>query len=126
MAWEEQQTGGVVTVAWGEYLPKHDPDTTILVEEGKSVEGTITTIGSSERYPHTYRMNVDGQENEVMLLGNASLNRQMLGVDTKDEFCAKEGFIPIKEGDYVRVTFTGFYKSSKGKKSYGVKVEVKR
>jgi hypothetical protein len=126
MPWEEQETGGVILVDWGELKENHDKDNAIVVKENESIEGTITKIGSSEKYTHTYRLQVDGYEDDVMLLGNASLNRQMLGVNTKDEYNAKEGFVPVKEGDYVRVTFTGMYKSGKGKPAYGVKVEVKR
>jgi len=112
MAWtSRQENEDVVFVAFGKENAKGD--NTYLVEAGGSIEGHVTKIANSETYKKVYTLQVDGVEKKVVITGKTLLIKQM----ERNE---------VKEGDLVRITYIGMFKTSRGKPGYNLKVEVDR
>lgn len=130
MAWEKQTKNDLYFVDWGELKENHNPDENIVVEEGCAVEGMVDRVKPNENYGYTYLLGntkvidkkeetIEEPDKQLLIKGNKSLNRQMMEDDADD-------FIPVKEGDEVRVWYTGEYTTEKGGTGYSMVVEVKR
>ena len=119
MAWESQTNTDVKFVDWGKLKEGHDKDTTIVVKEKEAIQGIVIKISEHPTFGYTFRLKVKDVEKEVVLLGNKSLNRQMVTDDS-------DGFIPVKEGDEVRVKYNGMYTAESGTKGYNLSVAVNR
>ena len=121
--YERQIKTDVKFVDYGKLKEGHDKAYTIVIEEGKSMEGIITDIREHDTYRYTYRMKVKGEETDVLLLGNSSLNRQMKGLGLNDE--QMKVFNPVEVGNKVKITFNGMYSTESGK-GYDITIEVDR
>jgi hypothetical protein len=84
-----------------------------VVEKDGSVEGHVTKISDSEVYKKIYTLQVAGQPKPVVVTGKTLLIK---GMERNS----------VKEGDLVRITYLGMFKTSKGKPGYNIKVEVDR
>jgi len=112
MAWtSRQENEDVVFVAFGKENAKGD--NTLLVEAGGSIEGHVVKIVDSETYKKVYTLKVEGLDKKAVITGKTLLIKQMERND-------------VKEGDLVRITYIGMFKTSKGKPGYNLKVEVDR
>jgi len=112
MAWtSRQENEDVVFVAFGKENAKGDNN--LIVEAGGSIEGHVTKIANSEVYTKVYTLKVAGLEKKAVITGKVLLIKQM----ERNE---------VKEGDLVRITYVGMFKTSKGKPGYNLKVEVDR
>ena len=99
--------------AWGESRG----DKSFVFEKGKEYDLTILEINESETYRYTYKAKIDGIDKPIVLLGNASLNNGM-GRGSWDVKL-------VEEGDDIRITYEGMYKSKKtGKSGYKIKVQL--
>jgi len=124
MSYQKQINADVKFVDYGKLKEGHDKAYTIVIEEGKSLEGLITDIRKHTTYEYTYRMKVKNEDMEILLLGNSSLNRQMKGTGLNDEQI--KTFTPVDVGDKIKITFNGMYPTDAGNKGYDITVEVDR
>ena len=124
MAYERQISTDVKFVDYGKLKEGHDKAYTIVIEEGKSLEGLIMDIREHDTYKYTYRMKVKNEDMDILLLGNSSLNRQMKGIGLNDE--QMKIFSPVEVGNKVKITFNGMYPTDAGNKGYDITVEVDR
>jgi len=114
MAFTEQREE-IIFVAFGKEKAKQN---SYIVEEGKSVEGILLKVTDSPMYKKVYQLQVKGVDKPLVITGKTALNEQM-GYGTKD--------VPqVKEGDLIRITYLGMYRTGKGKDAYKFKVEVDR
>jgi len=124
MAYERQISTDVKFVDYGKLKEGHDKAYTIVIEEGKSLEGLIMDIREHDTYKYTYRMKVKNEDMDILLLGNSSLNRQMKGIGLNDE--QMKVFSPVEVGNKVKITFNGMYPTDAGNKGYDITIEVDR
>ena len=124
MSYERQISTDVKFVDYGKLKEGHDSTYTIVIEEGKSLEGLITDIREHTTYGYTYRMKVKGEDMEILLLGNSSLNKQMKGVGLNDE--QMKTFNSVIAGNKIRLTYNGMYTAESGTKGYDITIEVDR
>jgi ribosomal protein S17 len=111
MAWTSRQVDeDVIFVAFGKENAKEN---SLIVETGGTIEGHVVKIADSETYKKVYTLQVAGQTKRAVITGKTLLIKQM----ERNE---------VKEGDLVRITFLGMFKTSKGKPGYNLKVEVNR
>lgn len=91
-----------------------------IIEEGKPIDMTVLKITETDKgYRYVYKCQVPGVEVPVVLLGNASLNNGM----GRGAWDVKT----VEEGDDIRLTWEGMYKSKKtGRSGYKIKIEVAR
>lgn len=140
MAFEAQKKSDFMFVDWGELGEDHEPETNVVVEEGKGIRGfvehisadpdddkklkglilsNVVLVDSKEgKTPDKYEK-IGEVERDVYVRGNASLTRQVLN-DERDDF------LPVKVGDEVIIVFTGRYPTKGKKKGYGMSVYVDR
>jgi len=103
----------VLFSAWGESRG----DKSFVFEEGKPYDMTILEVTESETYRYTYKAKIEGVDKPVVLLGNSSLNNGM-GRGAWDVKL-------VEEGEDIRVTYEGKYKSKKsGRSGYKIKIQV--
>ena len=129
MAFERQKKFDMLFVDWGELGEDHAPETNIVVEVGNGVQGVLDGIVEKEGKPRyiltdAFMCDKTGKSLEkydknLYVKGNTSLNKQMLEDDADD-------FIPVKEGDNVRIVFLGKYTTKLGGVGYGMDVYVNR
>ncbi len=106
----------VLFACFGEAKRKNDKS--FVLEEGKSYDMTVLEVKETDKgYRFVYKMQVVKVKLPVIFLGNSALNngfgRGAWDVKT------------IEEGDDIRLTFQGMYKSKKtGNEGYKIKVEV--
>ncbi len=106
----------VLFACFGEAKKKNDKS--FVLEEGKPYEMTILEVNETDKgYRYVYKVQIPKVKLPVILLGNASLNngfgRGAWDVKT------------IEEGDDIRLTYQGMYKSKKtGREGYKIKIEV--
>lgn len=110
MAWTSVKKDEVTFVAFGKENARED---SLVVETGNSLEGHVTKITTSETYKKVYTLEVAGQTKPVVVTGKTLLIKEM----------ERNG---VKEGDLVKITYLGMFKTSKGKPGYNLKVEVDR
>ena len=110
MAWTSVQKDEVTFVAFGK---ENARENSLVVETGNSIEGHVTKITTSETYKKVYTLEVAGQTKPVVVTGKTLLIKEM----------ERNG---VKEGDLVKITYLGMFKTSKGKPGYNLKVEVDR
>jgi len=141
MPFVEQRKSEMKFLDWGELGKykngeKHDEDEYVILPEGNFyLEGTLSNIAeSAEHLGYIIRDAViyegsptDAKHGKVvkkvkypLYIGHkASLTRQMLEGEEDD-------FIPVKEGDKLRIQYTGTYKTKQGGTGIGTKVLVER
>ena len=136
MAFESQSGSDLLFVDWGKLGVtkdgiEHDPETNIVVKEGEALIGKVATIKETDKGGKYFYIlegvsRVDKKDKElevyeknVYVGGNSSLNKQFLEDDRED-------FIPVKDGDLVRIRYIGMYKTKKGGTGYGMDVAVDR
>jgi len=111
MAWTSRQVDeDVIFVAFGKENAKEG---SLVVEAGGNIEGHVVQISNSTTYKKVYTLQVAGQPKKAVITGKTLLIKQM----ERNE---------VKEGDLVRITFLGMFKTGKGKEGYNLRVEVNR
>lgn len=106
----------VLFACFGEAKKKNDKS--FILEEGKAYDMTILEIKETDKgYRFIYKVQIPKVKLPVILLGNTSLNngfgRGAWDVKT------------IEEGDDIRLTYQGMYKSKKtGREGYKIKIEL--
>lgn len=110
MAWTTVQKDEVTFVAFGK---ENARENSLVVEKDGSIEGHVTKITESEQYKKVYTLKVAGQEKPVVITGKVLLIKEMERNN-------------VKEGDLIRITYLGMFKTNKGKPGYNLKVEVDR
>jgi hypothetical protein len=110
MAWTSVQKDEVTFVAFGK---ENARENSLIVEKDGSIEGHVTKITTSETYKKVYTLEVAGQSKPVVITGKTLLIKEM----ERNK---------VKEGDLVKITYLGMFKTSKGKPGYNLKVEVDR
>lgn len=110
--WTEQREE-VVFVSFGE---KNAKPGSYIVKENEAIEGLILKVIDSPMYKKVYQLQIKGSDKPHVITGKTSLIEQM-GHGTKN-------VTPVKEGDLVRITYLGMFKTGKGKDAYKFKVEV--
>lgn len=110
MAWTSVQKDEVTFVAFGK---ENARENSLVVEKDGSIEGHVTKITTSETYKKVYTLEVAGQSKPVVITGKTLLIKEM----ERNK---------VKEGDLVKITYLGMFKTSKGKPGYNLKVEVDR
>jgi len=124
MPYQKQLETDVMFVDYGKLKEGHDKSVTHVLKEGENLEGLILEIRQHEKFGHTYRVKAKGIEKQILLMGNKNLNKEMLGIGLNDEQLAN--FIPVVEGDKVKITYNGTYPTEKGNPGYSITVEVDR
>ena len=110
MAWTSIQQDEVTFVAFGKENAKQN---SLVIEKDAFIEGHVTKIADSETYKKIYTLKVAGQDKPVVITGKTLLIK---GMERNS----------VKEGDLVRITYLGMFKTSKGKPGYNIRVEVDR
>ena len=118
MAFSSQTKPKVMFLCWGDLKEGLDAESTIVVKEHESITGKVVGIDEVDGN-YKYTLQSKDYPRDILVWGNSALNREMLLDD-------EEGFVPVKEGDKVRITYTGKYKTSQGGTGYGMRVEVDR
>lgn len=115
---EQTQTDDeeVLFACYGEAKKKNDKS--FVLEEGKPYDMTVLDVKETDKgYRFVYKVQIPKVKLAVILLGNTSLNNGM----GRGAWDVKT----VEEGDDIRVTFQGMYKSKKTKREgYKIKVEV--
>ncbi|RPI86148.1 MAG: hypothetical protein EHM34_00190 [Nitrosopumilales archaeon] len=118
MAFQEQREE-ILFVVFGKEKVKPGQETnSYVVDEKQSIEGIIEKIRDSPQYKKVYQMRVKGVDKPLVITGKTGLVEQM-GHGDKVVY-------QVKEGDVVRITYLGMFKTGKGKDAYNLKVEVDR
>jgi len=112
----EKPVENVKFAAFGKKAVKDEKS--YLIEKGQVLQGMIKQIKvSTKGYGRIYILKIAEIEEDLVITGKASLNNQ-LGYGNM-------GIEPVKEGDEVQITWTGFYKTDKGE-GYAFDVLIKR
>jgi len=111
-------------VDWGELKKNHDADKTVVVKENEFIQGVVQNIKTHDVFGYTYKLSVKDIEEDVMIMGNRSLNKQFMGEGLEGK--ELEMFTPVEVGDEVKITYHGMYKTESGGKGYSLEVEVNR
>jgi len=114
MAFQEQREE-IIFVAFGKENAKEN---SYIVNEGEALEGLVEKIRDSQMYKKVYQLRVKGVDKPLVITGKMGLVEQMGHGEKQVE--------PVKEGDLVRITYIGMFKTGKGKDAYKFKVEVDR
>jgi hypothetical protein len=114
MAYQEQREE-VIFVAFGKEKAREN---SYVVLEGNTLEGIVEKIRDSQMYKKVYQFRVKGVDKPVVVTGKQGLVEKMGHGESPVE--------PVKEGDLVRITYIGMFKTGKGKDAYNFKVEVDR
>lgn len=104
----------VVFVAFGKEKAKSN---SYVVDLNQSIEGIVEKIRDSTMYKKVYQLRVKGVDKPVVITGKVGLVEQM---GHGDKIIPN----PVKEGDLIRITYLGMFKTGKGKDAYNFKVEV--
>jgi len=106
----------VLFACFGEAKKKNEKS--FVLEEGKPYDMRVLDIKETDKgYRYVYKVMIDKVKLPVVLLGNASLNNGF-GRGAWD-------VATVEEGDDVRLTYLGMYKSKKtGRSGYKIKIEV--
>ena len=120
MAFSSQTKPKVMFLCWDELKEGLDADSTVVIQEHENIVGKIVSI---EEVDENYKYTLQSKEypRDILVWGNSALNREMIFGDE-----GNKDFKPVKEGDKVRITYTGKYKTSQGGTGYGMRVEVDR
>lgn len=118
MAWTEQREEILFVVFGKEKVKPGQEANSYVVEEGKAVEGLVEKIRDSATYKKVYQLRVKGVDKPLVMTGKTGLVEQMGHGEKLVE--------PVKEGDLVRITYLGMFKTGKGKDAYNLRVEVYR
>ena len=101
---------------WGEENKRDEKS--FVFEEGKPYDVTMLSIRETDKgYRYIYKVQVPNVDKPVLIFGNTSLN----SATGRGSFDVKT----IEEGDDIRITYEGKYKSKKtGRSGYKIKVQV--
>ena len=122
MAWLEEESG-VKFIAWGKLSSeqKQKANDYLLIKENEPVEALVMRLSMIEKkdkdnktvFDYKYRLKVKDVDKEVIMWSNANIKR------------AQEN-LKIMEGERIRITYCGDYKTKFGKNGRNVKIEVDR
>jgi len=104
----ETEDEDILFAAFGSLKKGQDPKKSLLIKEGESLVGVVKQISDSAVYKKIYRIQVEGQDKLVLVLGTTDLRNKM-GHGTA------KASRQVKEGDLVQITFDGITKTGKGR-----------
>lgn len=106
------QQDDVLFVAFGKLNEKHDKKTQYLVKEGETIEGVVLECKDTEKnYKKILKVNAKGVDKPLLILGKTNLVEKLNAGE-------------VKEGDLIRLTFTGIVKTNKGYNCYTFELAV--
>jgi hypothetical protein len=130
MAFVRQDTSDTTFVAWG----KPKGENSYVIKEKEPFVAVVSDIQENDTYKRIYKLRCKDIPDELMALGNTSLNRGMgygLIKDGNNEI--KNWELPdsdprktyvVQAGDTVELTFKGMVSTKAGRKAYAIDVAV--
>ena len=119
MAYSEQREELLFAVFGKEKVKQGQEANSFVVDANESIEGIVLKITDSEVYKKVYQLQIKDVDKPVVITGKTALI-DLMGHGSKPTIP------PVNEGDLVRITYLGMYRTGKGKDAYKFKVEVDR